>query len=152
MSFSLDIKSEVINIINNIHCAIAEFSAFVNYISKIKFENEQMYLIFSSENENLINKCHLLIKYIFSKDFKIENQKNKHFEIIIKDINFINTIFSTINQEKYKKDIFSNLITKNICCKRAYIRGAFICIGYIANPNKNYHLEFANLSLSQAEA
>ena len=35
---------------------------------------------------------------------------------------------------------FSNAISKN-CCKRAYIGMAFLCCGYINDPNKQYHLE-----------
>lgn len=31
---------------------------------------------------------------------------------------------------------------KNSCCKRAFLRGAFLCIGSIVDPNKGYDLEF----------
>lgn len=36
----------------------------------------------------------------------------------------------------------SSLLLKNTCCRRAYLRGAFICAGSMSNPKGGYHLEF----------
>lgn len=36
----------------------------------------------------------------------------------------------------------SEHILKKICCKRAFLRGAFLGAGTISDPNKNYNLEF----------
>jgi len=33
-------------------------------------------------------------------------------------------------------------ILKEGCCKRAFLRGAFLASGYVVDPRKNYHLEF----------
>ena len=33
-------------------------------------------------------------------------------------------------------------ILKNSCCKRAYVRGAFLCVGNMTDPTKGYDLEF----------
>ena len=43
-----------------------------------------------------------------------------------------------------KRD-FSEIIQnpKSECCKRAYIRGAYLCVGTMAHPKKGYHMEFA---------
>lgn len=152
MSFSVNTKNEIINIINNRHCAIAEFSAFINYTGKIKQIDDKIYLIFSSENKNLIKKCQNLIKFIFYKDIEVYNEKNKSFTMKIEEQNLIKNIFSMIHQEINGENIFNSIITRSTCCKRAFIRGAFICVGYISNPEKSYHLEFVNLSLNQAKA
>ncbi len=40
------------------------------------------------------------------------------------------------------------LIVQDICCKRAYIRGAFLAGGSMSDPEKTYHLEFVDHSLS----
>ena len=34
------------------------------------------------------------------------------------------------------------MVTKNSCCKRAFLRDSFLCVGSISDPNKGYHLEF----------
>lgn len=145
MSFSLNVKNEIINIINNRHCAIAEFAAYFNFISKFKIKDDLKCLVFFSENEMIINKCKMLINYIFLE--KVEIIKYKYFEININNQTLINNIINTI----YLNGDFNNLIVKSICCKRAYIRGSFISTGYISNPNKNYHLEFSNITLNQGE-
>ena len=36
----------------------------------------------------------------------------------------------------------SPLLIKNSCCQRAFLRGAFLCIGSMSDPQKSYHLEF----------
>lgn len=38
------------------------------------------------------------------------------------------------------KNVETNV--KNACCKRSFIRGAFLCIGSISDPKKVYDLEF----------
>ena len=35
----------------------------------------------------------------------------------------------------------SRFIQKS-CCRRAFLRGAFLCVGSISDPEKGYHLEF----------
>ncbi len=41
--------------------------------------------------------------------------------------------------------------TENPCCKRAFLRGAFLGGGSVTNPEKEYHLEFTTPRLSLAE-
>ena len=36
----------------------------------------------------------------------------------------------------------SRLLIKNSCCQRAFLRGAFLSIGSMSDPQKGYHLEF----------
>ena len=31
---------------------------------------------------------------------------------------------------------------RNTCCRRAYVRGLFLCCGSVTNPEKAYHLEW----------
>ena len=45
----------------------------------------------------------------------------------------------------------SQLITQNACCKRAFIRGAFLSSGSMSDPKKAYHLEIVISSLDKAE-
>lgn len=37
------------------------------------------------------------------------------------------------------------LVLQNTCCKRAYIRGAFLAAGSMSDPEKNYHFEIVTL-------
>ncbi|MDE7259550.1 MAG: DNA-binding protein WhiA, partial [Lachnospiraceae bacterium] len=44
----------------------------------------------------------------------------------------------------------SSLLIKNSCCARAYLRGAFLCIGSMSDPAKGYHLEYVCTDSVQA--
>ena len=37
----------------------------------------------------------------------------------------------------------NGLVVQNTCCKRAFIRGAFMAAGSITDPVKAYHFEIA---------
>lgn len=43
------------------------------------------------------------------------------------------------------------LVVERICCKRAFIRGAYLLAGSMSNPKKAYHLEFVTEDLNKAE-
>ena len=43
------------------------------------------------------------------------------------------------------------MLIQNLCCKRAYIRGAFLASGSVSDPEKGYHFEIACNSLEKAE-
>ena len=43
------------------------------------------------------------------------------------------------------------LLIKNACCKRAFLRGAFLSIGSMSDPEKSYHLEFVCTHKESAE-
>ena len=44
-----------------------------------------------------------------------------------------------------------NALVQSVCCKRAYIRGAFIAAGSMSDPSKSYHFEIVCGELAQAE-
>ena len=47
--------------------------------------------------------------------------------------------------------LVENVIVQAVCCKRAYIRGAFIASGSMSDPDKSYHFEIVCGTLKQAE-
>ena len=44
-----------------------------------------------------------------------------------------------------------NAMTQSVCCKRAYIRGAFLAAGSVSDPSKSYHFEIVCDKEEQAE-
>lgn len=150
MSFSFNVKSEVINIVNNRHCAIAELSAIINYSSKLHF-GKNIKLIINSENKLLIKKTIEIINFLFNINLNISNRKSRQYQVVIDDKIIIEKLFSIIKQEIHGERICNPILVNSVCCKRAYIRGAFICTGYICDPQKSYHVEFINYCYIQAE-
>ena len=43
------------------------------------------------------------------------------------------------------------MLVQQTCCKRAFIRGAFMAAGSISDPNKSYHFEIVCHTLEQAQ-
>lgn len=47
--------------------------------------------------------------------------------------------------------LIHNVVVQNVCCKRAFIRGAFLSAGSISDPEKFYHFEIACASMRKAK-
>ena len=58
----------------------------------------------------------------------------------------------TVKSNSYIDGIPANLrkLLKKVCCKKAYLRGAFLAGGSISDPEKTYHLEISNHSIEMA--
>lgn len=59
------------------------------------------------------------------------------------------------DQEPYRWKInhrrADGMLVQQTCCKRAFIRGAFMAAGSISDPNKSYHFEIVCHTLEQAQ-
>ena len=49
------------------------------------------------------------------------------------------------------EQLVDDIIIQQICCKRAFIRGAFLAAGSISDPNKGYHFEIVCNTSPQAK-
>lgn len=47
--------------------------------------------------------------------------------------------------------LIHNVVVQNVCCKRAFIRGAFLSAGSISDPEKFYHFEITCASMRKAK-
>ena len=47
--------------------------------------------------------------------------------------------------------IVKNLVVQHTCCRRAFIRGAFLAAGSMSNPEKSYHIEIVCTAMKKAE-
>lgn len=150
MSFSLNTKREISKIINKRHCIIAELAAIINSCSIVKTNKLSLKIV--SENEFIVQKFCKLINTIFEENIKIASDNGKTYKIIINDEYFLKKVFNTIEQSINNNRVYNSVIVNTICCKRAYIRGVFLCSGYISEPNKNYHLEIVCQNEKQAES
>ena len=43
------------------------------------------------------------------------------------------------------------MILRKACCKRAFLRGAFLCAGSISEPEKTYHFEIVCMTPERAQ-
>lgn len=53
--------------------------------------------------------------------------------------------------DNIRKEITTLTDIKRTCCKRAFLRGAFLCVGSVSDPEKSNHLEFVCTSEEMAD-
>ena len=126
MSFSGSVKEELLgHISKSRHCQLAELAAFLNFSGRAIHGKERDFLSFESENEELVRKYFTLAKKTYN----------------------IKTSISDVEEREITGNLFhedlsvKNSYLQNACCKRAFIRGAFLTSGSMSDPEKAYHFE-----------
>lgn len=165
MTFSGKTKNELSRLeIESKCCAIAELSAIVRMSGSIQISGfSTVNLAFTTENAAIARRIFSIIKGMYNAKTEVRVRRNKHLK---KN----NSYLIAINDEEASKKIIDDVgfviegssvfnpnysipksIINNRCCKRAYIRGAFLGGGSISNPEKTYHLEFVTGDKEHAE-
>ena len=152
MSFSGTVKEELATQISpGRHCQLAELAALLHFGGSICEDGRHLCL--DTENEAVARKCFTL----FKKTFNIDNVVIKGKGRLLPDDEAETKVTQALHlAEKAGEPItltapVNSLLVKNSCCARAYLRGAFICIGSMSDPEKSYHLEFVCSKKAQAE-
>lgn len=153
MSFSSEVKEELGKKAESArHCQIAEFAAIMAFNGKIRRKSGgemQIYVI--TENEVVLQKFTMLVKCVFDleeTDFIVqyEGKKNQIIHISIDRQDYVAKILMTLkwcnDQITSVEPVFVHpMLVQKECCKKAFIRGAFLAAGSISDPNKFYHYE-----------
>ncbi|WP_105618347.1 DNA-binding protein WhiA [Vallitalea okinawensis] len=165
MSFSSKVKNELARHVGKArHCSIAEIAAIIKMCGHVEV-TPAVSIVVHTENPSVAKKFYLLLKETFKINPEIAIRKNVHLG---KSRNYILHLnnpseASRVLQATKMLDISDNgqiktidginsLIVQSTCCKRAYIRGAFLGGGSVSDPEKNYHLEFVNTSEEHCKA
>ena len=164
MSFSANVKSELARHFGNLpHCYIAEIAAIINMCGHISINDGDFYIKIQTENAAVARNYFTLVKKTFNIDSEVVGRQsgqykkmNTHVLLIkgpeqVKKILTATGILQMIDDEPIICRSISPGVVCNTCCKRAYIRGAFIASGSVSDPEKTYHLEFVNSDLSHSE-
>ncbi len=138
MSFSGEVKEELAKHISPArHCQIAELAALIHFCGQYGREKEGSYTLgFQSENEAVVRKGFTLLKKTYNIDVGTALSSQKLQGLLQKIGN--------------PGEPVSRLLIKNTCCKRAFLRGAFLSVGSMSDPAKGYHLEFDCTDQEQA--
>ncbi len=139
MSFSAEVKEELAKHISPArHCQMAELSAMLHYAGQYGLmEDGTLTIGFQSENEAVLRKGFTLLKKAYNIDtvIGVKGQKKADLLAIMGDLS----------------GPADTSLLKQACCRRAFIRGAFLSCGSISDPTKGYHLEFVCNNKTQAE-
>lgn len=151
MSFSGTVKEELGEHINQArHCQLAELAALMHF--GVGADDDGKHLILESENDAVARKCFTLLK----KTFNIETVTQAKGRMIPDDETENKIIQALHLADQNGRLVLSGrpvntLLIKNSCCARAFLRGAFLCVGSMSDPEKSYHMEFVCTSREQAQ-
>ncbi|MGQ4667624.1 DNA-binding protein WhiA [Metabacillus halosaccharovorans] len=149
MSFASETKKELTNLELKPCCLKAELSALIRMNGSLSFSNRMLILDIQTENAAIARRIYTLLKkqYEISVELlvrkKMRLKKNNVYIVrlvqrakeILEDLNILDEGFT------FYRSISENLVKKK-CCKRSYIRGAFLAGGSVNNPEtSSYHLE-----------
>ncbi|MCR4585446.1 MAG: DNA-binding protein WhiA [Lachnospiraceae bacterium] len=133
MSFTSQIKEEISQISDSArHCRLAELAA----ISVFEMENAaDGSLCFKAEQPFIRQTLVMLL----SKLYNIQDAVPESGRIVIKKDTA--DIAESLKINEADAGVVSGLLLRQSCCKRAYLRGMFLCGGSVSDPRKGYHLE-----------
>lgn len=149
MSFAATTKKELTQLDVKDCCTKSELAALIRMNGSISLRNMQISLDIQTENAAIARRIYTLIKKLFSVHVellvrkKMRLKKNnvyivrimKESRAMLEDLRIVDSSFS------FTREISEELIKKG-CCKRAYLRGAFLAGGSVNHPEtSSYHLE-----------
>ena len=148
MSFSSDVKEEMSRILPTArHCQLAEIAAMVEFGGIIGQDIDGKQILgLAVDNDAVCAKYLALLKKTFGIGSSVGSDDESYISMLqALKIMDNSGVMHSIN------DPVSPMLLKQSCCKRAYIRGAYLCIGSMSDPKRSYHLEFVCDTRSQAD-
>ncbi len=155
MSFSSKIKEELSRQMSPArHCRIAETAAILSLCGRIQISGDDRYSIkIHTENVTVARKCFTLLKKTFNINTEISIRKNAHlgknriYSVCVRDhgdalrVLKATKLLSDDGEIEENLSVVGNVVVQNPCCRRAFLRGAFLAAGSVSDPEKFYHLE-----------
>lgn len=147
MSFSGKVKEELSGIYPRArHCQLAELAALTG-MNGLWGEEEggSLRLILHAENIAVIRKCFTLLE----KTFNIKNEIALQISVrrnLLKDSSSY-----VLRAEGGALAAIRQAEVQAVCCKRAFMRGAFLAAGSMSDPGKSYHFEIVCDQMEKAQ-
>ena len=165
MSFSSQVKEELsYQTSNAMHCRIAEIAAILSMSGIVSMEeNGKVSVKIHTENLSVARKYFTLAKktYNIDCDIRIRSHihtgKNRTYIVEVCDDYAARKVLSSVKMMSGGEvvqgtDLLVNpLIFQKACCKRAFLRGLFLCAGSLSEPEKTYHFEIVCTTRERAE-
>jgi cell division protein WhiA len=153
VSFASETKKELTTLDSKDCCGQAELSALIRMNGSLSFSNRKLVVDIQTENAAIARRIYTLIKRNFQVPVellvrkKMRLKKNNVYIVrlaeqakeILEELKILGEGFT------FTHDISSDLVKKK-CCRRSYLRGAFLAGGSVNNPEtSSYHLEVFSL-------
>ncbi|MEG0216407.1 MAG: DNA-binding protein WhiA, partial [Hungatella sp.] len=146
------------------HCQIAEIAEIISLCGKIEIDENDRYRIrIHTENVAVARKNFTLLKKTFNIGTDVSIRRNAYLKkshtysvMIHRDEDAKKVLQATKLLNEYGEinenlSPAKNLVIQNSCCRRAFIRGAFLAAGSLSDPEKFYHFEIVCAAESKAK-
>ena len=165
MSFSSSVKDELSRQMPGArHCQIAETAAILSLCGRVKISaSDHFWIEIHTENVAVARKYFTLLKKTFNirTDVSIRSGINpgrsrtyivavREHEEALKVLQAVKLINSQ-GEIGENLSLIRNVVLQNACCRRAFVRGAFLAAGSISAPEKFYHFEIVCPTEPKAE-
>lgn len=164
MSFSGKVKEELSRQLSSArHCQIAELAALVSMCGSVIFDgSERCVLKIQTEKITVARKCFTLVKKTFNikADIAVRRNSVRGSVSYVVAIHRKEDAFRVLQAAKLTDEqgysygelhTVNQVIVQQPCCKRAFLRGAFLAAGSMSDPNKAYHFEIVCTARNMAE-
>ena len=147
MSFSNDVKNELSRLeTNEVCCDKAELLGVLRMSGAIVIRGMNIGIHFSTENAALARRVLQILKNNYQVQTEVvitrsrRLKKNNRYQVRVLPAPQVNIAMTELQLLSMESDLKNPLLTKQ-CCKRAFLRGAFLGGGSISRPSSDYHLE-----------
>ena len=147
MSFSNDVKNELSRLeTNEVCCDKAELLGVLRMSGAIVIRGMNIGIHFSTENAALARRVLQILKNNYQVQTEVvitrsrRLKKNNRYQVRVLPAPQVNIAMTELQLLSMESDLKNPLLTKQ-CCKRAFLRGAFLGSGSISRPSSDYHLE-----------
>jgi DNA-binding protein WhiA len=152
LSFAALTKKELTLIEAEPCCEKAELSALIRMNGSVQLSNQRVILDISTENAAIARRIYTLLKKTFQLHAELLVRKKmrlkKNNVYIVRVPNQVQELLSElriVSEGFVFTPGIDKQIIRNNCCKRAYLRGAFLAGGSVNNPEgSSYHLEIVS--------
>ena len=165
MSFSSSVKDELSRQMPGArHCQIAETAAILSLCGRVKISaSDHFWIEIHTENVAVARKYFTLLKKTFNirTDVSIRSGINpgrsRTYIVAVREHEEALKVLQAVKLINSQGEIGENLslirnaVLQNACCRRAFIRGAFLAAGSISAPEKFYHFEIVCPTEPKAE-
>lgn len=153
MSFSSSVKNELAKIrVSEVCDVLSELSGLVPMCGSLKFTTSGIKVYFNTENASVARRIFTFLKKFYSNEVEVQVSKSrqlkKHnmYSVNLKDSSASKVLLYDLDfirgENVFTPNYRPSSLLRSDCCKKAYIRGAFLGAGSVSNPEKHYHLEF----------
>ena len=147
LSFSNDVKNELSRLeTNEVCCDKAEVLGVLRMSGAIVIRGMNIGIHFSTENAALARRVLQILKNNYQVQTEVvitrsrRLKKNNRYQVRVLPAPQVSIAMNELQLLSMESDLKNPMVNKQ-CCKRAFLRGAFLGGGSISRPSSDYHLE-----------